>query len=168
MEIKETKYSGYYVTEDGRVFKELKQHNTNGYKAVNVHDGMRNRLERVHRLVVEAFFGLIPEGMVVNHKDGDKAHNHYTNLEIFSYKENNAHAKATGLNGNRGEKSHYARLTEAEVIAMYHAYKAGATGKELATKYKIGVPTVYAIMNGRRWKHVIDRLVEGSETIRKE
>ena len=64
--------------------------------------------------------------------------------------------------------SHYARLKEAEVIAMYREYKAGATAKEMASKYGIGVQTVYAIVNGRRWGHLINTLGEGSETIRKE
>lgn len=159
--MKATKYTGYYVTEDGRVFKELKQHDTNGYKAVNIHDGQRNKLERVHRLVAGAYLG--ESSLVVNHIDGDKHNNNLSNLEYVTYGENNTHAKRLGLNKNIGETSHYAKLTEAEAIQLIKEYRAGATAKEMAAKYGIGAQTVYAIVNGRRWKHLSQ--VEGSQTI---
>lgn len=43
----------------------------------------------VHRLVVEAFIGVIPKGFVVNHKDENKHNNNVENLEICTYKYNN-------------------------------------------------------------------------------
>lgn len=162
--MKETKYKGYYVTEDGRVFKELKQHESNGYMIVNVHDGKRNRAVRVHRLMAETYFGESP--LVVDHKDGKKGNNELSNLEYVSYGENNRRAKELGLNKNRGENSHYARLTEAQVMELITDYRGGMTAKEVAKKYRIGAQTVYAIANGRRWAHLTK--VEGSETIRKE
>lgn len=52
----------------------------------------------VHRLVCMAFHGLPPEGKPwVNHIDGNKANNHYTNLEWTSISENIKHAFNTGL-----------------------------------------------------------------------
>jgi hypothetical protein len=46
---------------------------------------------KVHRAVVEAFVGAIPNGMVVNHKNGIKSDNHIDNLEIVTHSENTKH-----------------------------------------------------------------------------
>lgn len=42
----------------------------------------------VHRLVLEAFNGKIPEGMQVNHIDEDKSNNSLNNLNLMTPKEN--------------------------------------------------------------------------------
>ena len=69
--------------------------NKRGYKAVyiNKHTYM------VHRLVAQAFCeNLDPiHKKWVNHKDGNKLNNHYENLEWCTIKENNDHARKTGL-----------------------------------------------------------------------
>lgn len=59
-----------------------------GYLCVNLcKDGkLKNFL--VHRLVVEAFQGKIPEGLVVNHLNEIKTDNRLENLEICTHKEN--------------------------------------------------------------------------------
>ena len=41
-----------------------------------------------HRLVYNAFFGTIPEGMQINHIDEDKTNNNINNLELVTPKEN--------------------------------------------------------------------------------
>ena len=57
---------------------------------------------KVHRLVAAHFIAPIPEGYVINHMDGDKLNNHYSNLEIVTVAENNNHAIRRGLlNPNR-------------------------------------------------------------------
>lgn len=52
---------------------------------------------KIHRLVAAAYIGVVPIGMTVNHKDGDKLNNFVSNLEIVSYSQNNRHAFAMGL-----------------------------------------------------------------------
>lgn len=59
-------------------------------------DGKRKNIF-VHRAVVESFIGQIPDGMEVNHKDGNKLNNHLDNLEIVTFAENFAHAQKNGL-----------------------------------------------------------------------
>lgn len=52
----------------------------------------------VHRLVAMSFHGMPPEGKPwVNHKDGDKANNHASNLEWTSISDNIKHKFDTGL-----------------------------------------------------------------------
>jgi hypothetical protein len=43
---------------------------------------------RGHRLVAEAFIGNIPDGMDVDHKDGDRHNNNVKNLRIVTHSEN--------------------------------------------------------------------------------
>lgn len=93
----------YYINEDGEIYsyysnkpKKLKLFlREDGYleiKLYHVH-------YKIHRLVAQSF---IPNHddykNVVNHKDGNKLNNHYTNLEWVTSKENNYHAWKNNLN----------------------------------------------------------------------
>lgn len=58
----------------------------------------KGHLEQVHRLVAFAFCeGRTKERNVVNHKDGNKTNNHFSNLEWCTTLENNMHAIESGL-----------------------------------------------------------------------
>lgn len=48
-------------------------------------------------LVAEAFIGARPDGMTINHKDGNKTNNHWSNLEYCSSLDNVRHAYRMGL-----------------------------------------------------------------------
>ena len=90
------------------------QTNVNGYLSVSLHleIGITNQY-LVHRLVAMAF---IPGdwSLQVNHKDGRKNNNHYTNLEWVTPRQNLMHALDMGLN-HRGEKKPNAILTNDQV-----------------------------------------------------
>lgn len=61
----------------------------------------------LHSVVAAAFIGARPEGMEINHKDGDKANNRPENLEYVTHSENLSHAYATGLLRPQGsDKTH--------------------------------------------------------------
>ena len=82
----------YSVSDDGRVFfqgNELPQKpNSQGYMYVTI-NGKR---VRVHRLVAMAFVPNPHNKPDVNHIDGNKQNNHYTNLEWVTKSENQKHA----------------------------------------------------------------------------
>lgn len=89
----------YSVSENGEVRNnELKRNlktaeTYNGYLRVRIN----KKMIRVHRLVAELFIEN-PNGCTqVNHKDGNKKNNHFSNLEWCTAKENIAHAYKTGL-----------------------------------------------------------------------
>lgn len=77
-----------------RVLAQQKQNS--GYLLVHLHLDNTRRALTVHRLVAEAF--VAGAGETVNHKDGDKTNNHYSNLEWVSHSENHLHAVSIGLN----------------------------------------------------------------------
>lgn len=76
----------------------LSPHIRNGYLEVGVIDGKgRRTCVGIHRLVAAAFLGRIPDGMQVNHIDGNKLNNDIGNLEIVTPSENSKHAYRMGL-----------------------------------------------------------------------
>jgi len=96
---KHPKYTHLLVSKCGRVFstkkyaksdfRELAQTETpDGYLFCKVD---RDRRKGVHRLVLEAWGGLCPEGFQANHKDFDTKNNHIENLEWVSQRANLHH-----------------------------------------------------------------------------
>lgn len=65
----------------------------NGYMRTSV--GMK--AEYTHRLVAKAFIKNKDNKPCVNHKDGNKRNNHYSNLEWVTNKENMVHASKNNL-----------------------------------------------------------------------
>jgi NUMOD4 motif/HNH endonuclease len=88
----------------GYILKPNTDHN--GYPRVRLAPAPgQHRLIRVHRLVALAFIGPPPQAHLVNHKDGNKANNHVSNLEWTTYSGNARHALALGLtNPVKGER----------------------------------------------------------------
>ena len=80
---KKEKYSGGY-SEDG-------------YMMVNLYKHNKGAMNYVHRLVADAFIPNPEVKETVNHIDGIKANNHFSNLEWATHLENVTHAIDTGL-----------------------------------------------------------------------
>lgn len=59
-----------------------------GYLTVSLYKDKRRKHKLVHRAVARAFCEGYSKGLDVNHKDGDRTNNHYTNLEWVTRKEN--------------------------------------------------------------------------------
>ena len=71
--------------------------NGNGYSFVNLSKNGKQKQLYVHRLVASAFIPNPLNKKTVNHKDGNKSNNCIENLEWCTQKENNNHARRTGL-----------------------------------------------------------------------
>lgn len=48
---------------------------------------------RVHRLVWEAIYGEIPQGLQIDHKDGDRTNNRVSNLRLATNQQNSSNRK---------------------------------------------------------------------------
>jgi len=100
--IAEISERGYTVLSDGEVIGKtgvkLKLHKSScGYMIINTYHKGTVKTFLVHRLVASAFIpnpNSLPE---VNHMDGNKLNNHFTNLEWVSRSENILHGIRTGL-----------------------------------------------------------------------
>lgn len=71
--------------------------NARGYRVVTVAINAKPKTFTVASLVAAAFLGPRPPGLTVNHKDGNKQNDHWTNLEYCTRLENVQHAWKMGL-----------------------------------------------------------------------
>lgn len=78
----------------GRIFN-LRKHawaslqaDNQGYQKVHLYIGGKQKQVSLHRTIVETVWGPIPEGMQVDHKDGDPTNNVISNLEIVTRQQN--------------------------------------------------------------------------------
>lgn len=119
-------YEGSYkVSESGKILK-LKNnrvlkphHHGKGYLRVNLKDKFGQKKFYVHRIVGFAFLNqpISIKHNQINHIDGDKKNNHYSNLEWVSASENIQHAFKTGL------VDYHVLTTEKDKEVMCYLYK---------------------------------------------
>jgi predicted DNA-binding protein YlxM (UPF0122 family) len=108
---------------------------------------------RVHRLVLHTFTG--PSDLGINHIDGNKLNNKFSNLEYCTQKHNSKHARETGLWTCVGENSSFSKLKENEVQDIMSLYcEHQSTVIQIAEKYQIVESTVRSILTGQSWKHL--------------
>lgn len=127
-----------------------------GYLYVNFWIDGRNKSIRIHRLVAAAFCFGYENGLHVNHKDGNKLNNHFSNLEWCTPSHNIRHAIRTGLNPRgKGDKSNHKIVSEYDVLKIRFDYLNGISQKDIALNYpQISAGTVKNILGRRTWKHI--------------
>lgn len=128
-----------------------------GYRSVTFAVNGVRRWFYIHILVMLAFMGPRPHGLVVNHKNGDKTDNRLANLEYVTSAENNRHALRTGLNTQFGETSKFSKLKNEDVSNIRKYYSYGATPMSLARLYGVGANTILQIVKGKAWKHLLQK-----------
>lgn len=130
--------------------------NAHGYLVVAKR--VTTRARGVHRAMMEAFFGVIPENLVVNHKDGNKLNNILSNLEVVTVSYNTQHAYDMGLSkGRRGEDNHGSKITEAELLEMYQLFELGYNNDYIGEKFNLHSRYISLVRHGKRWEHVYKR-----------
>lgn len=109
--------ANYEVSDDGRVRSKPRQGTKGGelkasadvkeYPTVQLYDGGDSFKAPVHALVLEAFVGPRPEGMVCRHLDGDPTNNTVENLAWGTHSENQYDKVEHGRHHNVGHwKTH--------------------------------------------------------------
>lgn len=88
--------NGNVSNSDGFVLK-ARPIGLRGYLAVRICRNGKTKILYVHRLVAEAFIPNPENKPVVNHIDGNKLNNDFTNLEWVTWSENLQHAYDLGL-----------------------------------------------------------------------
>lgn len=127
------------------------------YFHVNLFNETGTYFKYVHILVLEAFKGSRPDGLIGNHKDGIKTNNYANNLKWVTHSEDSQHAYRLGLNKSwqtGGEKSSNAKLKDKEVWWIKRLLWFDYKYKEIAEMFKIRRSNICKIKNGRIWQHI--------------
>lgn len=119
------------------------------YLLVMLCDKGRQSYSRIARLVASAFVPNPQNKSCVNHIDGNKQNNHHTNLEWVTRKENDNHARRTGLNNGLNG----AKLNEGQVKAIRVEYPLVAI-ECIAKQYSVSQYTIRNVVKYKTWRHI--------------
>lgn len=107
-----TGFEKYVIYDDGRVWSNSKScfmkcpPNSDGYpQTVFINRGAKNGYRQsitLHIVIAKAFVPNPDNLPEVNHKDGDKTNNHYSNLEWCTRSYNISHCHRLGLRSSKG------------------------------------------------------------------
>lgn len=154
--------SGYYTVDKygvirNRKGKPLGTVNSRGYVTIGCKDKHGKLLVfQAHRLVWMAFKGRIPEGLVPNHKDGDKQNNAIRNRELITESANAKHKYDTGLARIlKGGERNNAAFTDTEVIKYRRMVRNNKiTRREIARRKGCSSTTAIWMISGRTYPHL--------------
>lgn len=149
----------YFISEEGIVFrnnKPLKPSLTNqGYFRLTLYLKGIPSYKNIHRLVAETYINNPNKYLFVNHLDGNKQNNHYTNLEWCDNSHNLKHAYRLGLKSANGENNGRAKITKDTAIKIKkEALSNDMKLKDIAIKYKVSNTLVSEIKRGIKWKEI--------------
>jgi len=132
-----------------------------GYPQAYLCKNNKLRYARVHHLVLEAFVGPRPPGLIGCHKNDINTDNALDNLYWGTHKQNSRDAKQNGKlshnGGGKGERSPTAKLTEQDVRFIRLAYtpRNSEFGMlPLAKMFGVGKYTISDIVRNVTWKHL--------------
>jgi DNA-binding XRE family transcriptional regulator len=148
----------FIIDEDGQIWRHRKgklvraEHRTpQGYLQIRKMVNNKRYHTGAHRVVWEYFNGRIPDGYIINHKNGQKDDNRPWNLELTTVTENIRHAYKHGLLDQTGQKNPAAKLTDKQVAEIRLAYSGGGyTQEQLAKKYGVSYQCISKIVRGER------------------
>lgn len=124
-----------------------------GYKVLSLSKKGQVKLNRVARLVAQAFIPNPENKPQVNHKDGIKTYDYVENLEWNTRSENIQHrCKVLGI--NMGEKSWKAKFNNKEVLRIKELLKQGIPQRRLAEDFGVCQRTISCINRGITYKDV--------------
>ncbi len=140
------------VAKGGKIKMLSPSKNQCGYLDFSLYKNYKRTHLRAHRLVALLFIDN-PENLTeVNHKNGVKTDNHFSNLEWVSHSENNLHAFRIGLRSHKGDNHNRRKLSYADVVRIREMSKnEGLNHRQIAKIYNVHSTTICDIVNLRSW-----------------
>ena len=106
---------------------------------------------RCHRIVYAIAHGECPEGLTIDHIDGNKDNNSVENLQLLS-RSDNSKKSHIGRTYADGEDVSTAKITEKQALEMYSMFEDGKTNEQVAEVTGLHSRYVSLVRHGRRWK----------------
>lgn len=122
------------------------------YLSVGLYNNSKFNSNPIHRLVALHFVDNPENKPQVNHIDGNKLNNHYTNLEWCTAKENIKHSYDIGIR-KIGENHHLSKLNENDILEI-RENKNNLTQKELGLIYGVTHFLINRIVTKKEWAQV--------------
>lgn len=149
----------YAIAKDGCVYNTktdrlLKQQNHDkGYKQVTLTHGGIPKIYFVHRLVAIAYVSNPLNYDQVNHEDGNKTNNHFTNLTWCNNSINQIHAVKNGLKPI-GNQLWNAKFSKENILEIKRLKSIGTKQIEIAKMFSTTKGTISEIVNNKRYVFV--------------
>lgn len=131
--------------------------NGSGYLQVRLMRDSKRVFAAAHRLVWIYFNGPIPQGITVNHKDGNKSNNSPDNLELATYSQQRHHAikeLGAGHHDIKGKNHPKTILSDLDVMEIRRLRAGGEMVKSIASRYRMKPKAISAICCRRTWTHL--------------
>lgn len=118
--------------------------------------GIDGRNVLAHRAVWIALRGPIPDGLTINHKDGNRANNHPDNLEAITHHRNVLHARQVLQRPvPHGSKASKSKVTEEQAREIRRRLALGERTRALAAEFGIGSGAISKIGLGKTYRNTL-------------
>lgn len=155
------KSRGYYIGEDNHIRSKKGTLSSklmrNGYYMTSAQYDNKVYYFMEHRVIWVWNNGAIPNGLVINHKDYNRANNAIENLELMTQKENTNYSKCN-INPPRGERNGKAILTNKQADAIKTLAKVcGWKIKDISIFTDVSSNTIRRVVRGERYPDAISK-----------
>ena len=107
-----------------------------------------------HALVLEAFIGPCPDGMVAcHHPDRSRVNNNIQNLRWDTQKSNSEDREKHGTTA-KGDRAGQAKLSAGCIQRIFDLRKAGFTHREIAMWIGVGAVSIHNVLTLKTWRHL--------------
>lgn len=127
-----------------------------GYEIVTLWFNGKAFTKKIHRLVAIAFIKNPLNLETVNHINGIKTDNRFTNLEWLSIKDNHRHGFYTGLHtiGENRNAGKPVKLNNQSVLKIKQLIKEGHGNTAIGKLFRVSCGCIYSIRIGKSWSHI--------------
>lgn len=130
-----------------------------GYLRIVYRIAGKNHHIAPHRAVAECFVENHNKELynIVNHLDGNKENNNYTNLQWTNASGNRLHALCNGARSVYGAKHGTAKISEADAEEICKMLESGWRNCDIARELDLPIHIISNIKRGKSWRHISEK-----------